>query len=321
MAAIAHDILTALAALNLDLASPLWDLILSIAMFLSIVMLIVAVFNQPGQIGMSPQREAAIATGHTDRRTVFEQPMLRPLMWVLLVVSHRLALPRLKGWIRRTLVYAGSPNFYTPEEYLSVAMLIGVLIAASLGLFNLAATGSFSVLTGTVGFLLGTGLMLYQLHDKGSKRVRLIAKRVPYALDLIALAMGAGATFTEAVRAVVREDSEDPFNVELKTLLAERDLGTTRRRSLENLAARVPLDMLRSIVASVIQAEELGTPLADVLHSQATLLRMQRSARAENAAAVASVRILVPSLLILMGVVVAVFSPMILRILTGGGLF
>ena len=321
MAAIAHDILTALAALNLDLASPLWDLILSIAMFLSIVMLIVAVFNQPGQIGMSPQREAAIATGHTDRRTVFEQPMLRPLMWVLLVVSHRLALPRLKGWIRRTLVYAGSPNFYTPEEYLSVAMLIGVLIAASLGLFNLAATGSFSVLTGTVGFLLGTGLMLYQLHDKGSKRVRLIAKRVPYALDLIALAMGAGATFTEAVRAVVREESEDPFTIELKTLLAEMDLGTTRRRSLENLAARVPLDMLRSIVASVIQAEELGTPLADVLHSQATLLRMQRSARAENAAAVASVRILVPSLLILMGVVVAVFSPMILRILTGGGLF
>ena len=56
----------------------------------------------------------------------------------------------------------------------------------------------------------------------------------------------------------------------------------------------------------------------DVLHSQANLLRMQRSARAENAAAVASVRILVPSLLILMGVVVAVFSPMILRIIREG---
>jgi len=69
----------------------------------------------------------------------------------------------------------------------------------------------------------------------------------------------------------------------------------------------------RAIVASVIQAEELGTPLSEVLHSQATLLRMQRSVRAENAAAVASVRILVPSLLILMSVILAVFSPMVLR--------
>jgi len=318
MTDLASNLVGALGAMNLEMGSSIWDLILSVAMFVSVAMLIFSVFNQPGQVRVSPQREAAIATGHTDRRTVFEQAMLRPLMWVLLVMSHRLAFPRLKGWVRRTLIYAGSPNFYTAEEYVAVSMLIGVLIAASLGLFNLAATGGFSVITGLTGFLLGTGMMLYQLHDKGSKRVRLIAKRVPYALDLIALAMGAGATFTEAVRAVVREDDDDPFNIELKTLLAEIDLGTTRRRSLENLASRVPLDMLRSIVASVIQAEELGTPLADVLHSQATLLRMQRSARAENAAAVASVRILVPSLLILMGVVVAVFSPMILRVVREG---
>ena len=101
-------------------------------------------------------------------------------------------------------------------------------------------------------------------------------------------------------------------------MLAEIELGTTRRKAMQNLAERVPLEMLRSIVASVIQAEELGTPLSDVLRSQATLLRMQRSVRAENAAAVASVRILVPSLLILMSVILAVFSPMILRVVRKG---
>ena len=314
----APNILCALAAISLDMASPVWDVVVSVGLFLSVTLLIVAVFNQPGQIKMSPQREAAILTGHSDRRTLFEQPALRPLMWCLLVINHRLAMPRLKGWVRRTLVYTGNPNFYTPEEQLSVSMAIGLLIGVCLVVFNLWLTGGLSIITFVVGFILGTGLMLYQLYDKASKRVRLIGKRVPYALDLVALAMGAGATFTEAVRTVVHEDPEDPFNVELKTLLAEIDLGTTRRRSLQNLSDRVPIDMVRSIVASVIQAEELGTPLADVLHSQATLLRMQRSARAENAAAVASVRILVPSLLILMGVVVAVFSPMILRIVREG---
>ena len=110
----------------------------------------------------------------------------------------------------------------------------------------------------------------------------------------------------------------DPFNVELKAMLAEMDLGTTRRAALQNLAERVPIEMLRSIVASVIQAEELGTPLSDVLHSEATLLRLQRSVRAENAAAVASVRILLPSLLILMSVVLAVFAPAIVRAVKRG---
>ncbi|HOF19064.1 MAG TPA: type II secretion system F family protein, partial [Phycisphaerae bacterium] len=107
-------------------------------------------------------------------------------------------------------------------------------------------------------------------------------------------------------------------NVELKSLLAEMDLGATRRKALQNLAARVPLDHLQSIVASVIQSEELGTPLADVLHSQATLLRLQRTVRAENLAAVASVRILVPCLLLLFAVILAVFGPAIIRALQGG---
>jgi tight adherence protein C len=70
---------------------------------------------------------------------------------------------------------------------------------------------------------------------------------------------------------------------------------------------------MRTIVASVIQAEELGTPLHKVLHDQATLLRLQRSVRAENAAAKASVRILIPCLLIVMAVILAIFGPAIVR--------
>ena len=149
----------------------------------------------------------------------------------------------------------------------------------------------------------------------------MISKRVPYALDLLSLAMGAGATFTEAVRTVAREGGTDPFNAELNAMLTEIDLGSTRRRALQNLADRIPLDSLRSIVASAVQAEELGTPLADVLHAQATLMRLQRSVKAENAAAVAGVRILVPSLLILMGVILTLFAPSIIHFIRQGGIF
>ncbi|MBS3821321.1 MAG: type II secretion system F family protein, partial [Phycisphaerae bacterium] len=108
------------------------------------------------------------------------------------------------------------------------------------------------------------------------------------------------------------------LNVELRAVLAEMELGTTRRQALQNLANRVPIEPMRNLVSSVIQAEELGTPLSDVLHDQATLLRMQRSVRAENKAAVAGVRILVPCLLLVIAVLLTVFGPAIVRISTGG---
>lgn len=303
------------------LSFDLWDLGISAGFFASVAMLVVAIFSQGGQVRLSAMREAALATGHSDRKTVFENPYLRPVLWLLLAMSHRLAMPRLKGWVRRMLVASGNPMYYTAEEYLALAAFNGLLLGLLLELLRLLMSGELGALPIIAGVLVGSTLTIGQLHSRASGRIRTIAKRVPYALDLLSLAMGAGATFTEAVRTVAREDRTDPFNVELNAMLTEIDLGATRRRALANLAVRVPLETLKSIVASAIQAEELGTPLAQVLHAQASLMRLQRSVRAEKAAAVAGVRILVPSLLILIGVVVMLFAPSIIQLIQKGGIF
>ena len=299
-------------------AANLWDVLLSVGIFAAVWMLIVSIFSQPGKVEMSPERQVAIATGHTDRKSLFENPILRPVLWLLLAVAHKLAMERLKQWLGRKLIAAGNPNYYTAEEYLALAMLAGVVLAIALEIAHLLAYLSFSFSLMAAGPAIGIALSLYQLYDAASRRIRLISKRVPYALDLIALAMGAGATFIEAVRTVVREEPTDPFNVELTAMLAEMNLGATRRRALENLAERIPLDSLRAIIASVVQAEQLGTPLADVLHEQATLMRTHRSIRAEHEAAVASVRILLPCLLLVMAVILAIFGPAIVQVVRGG---
>jgi tight adherence protein C len=282
---------------------------------------VAAAFAQPGAIGMSAERASALATGHSDRRTLFENLWTRPVLWLLLLLSHRLAAARAKAWLRQTLVAAGSPNFYTPEEYLAISLLVGVLAGMVLSFLNFLVYSQPSLVAFAGGVVFGTVLAVYHMHDRAGRRIRLISKRVPYSLDLIGLAMGAGATFTEAIKTVVREKGEDPFNVELRAMLAEMELGTTRRKALQNLSGRIPLEALRSIIASVIQSEDLGTPLGDVLHDQATLLRQQRSVRAENAAAVASVRILIPCLFLVLAVILTVFGPIILLINKQGGLF
>lgn len=295
-----------------------WTVGLSVGAFVAVSMFLVSLFSQGGQAQLSPQREVAIATGHTDRRTMFENPFLRPILWLLLSLCHRMAIPKVKAWIDRNLVAAGNPNYFTAEEYLAQSMFTGLVLGGFLGLFYLVIGEGISLTLLAAGAGVGTVLSVYQLHFTAAKRMQTITKRLPYALDLVSLAMGAGATFTEALATIVREQEEDPLNVEFKAVLGEIELGTTRRKAMENLAQRVPLEGMRSIVASIIQAEELGTPLHRVLHDQATLLRLQRSVRAENAAAKASVRILLPCLLIVISVILAIFGPMIVKGIRGG---
>jgi tight adherence protein C len=295
-----------------------WTVGLSIGIFASLSMFLASLFAQSGEAQLSPQREIAIATGHTDRRTLFENPYLRQIMWLLLSLCHRMAIPKAKAWVDRHLVAAGNPNYYTAEEYLAQSLFTGLVLGGFMGVLFLLVGGEFNLLLIMVGVAAGATLTVYQLYFSAAKRMQVITRRLPYALDLVSLAMGAGATFTEALHTIVREQEEDPLNVEFKAVLAEIELGTTRRKALMNLAERAPLEGMRSIVASIIQAEELGTPLHRVLHDQATLMRLQRSVRAENAAAKASVRILIPCLLIVMSVILAIFGPMIVRGLRHG---
>ncbi len=282
-------------------------------LFFCVALFVYGLFNQPVEVRYSYQREAAIMAGHADRQTPFEIEFLQPLMWVLMSIAQQLSMLRLKARMQRDLTSTGNPSYYSVNEYVALCLLSGLACGLLTVFVSIAFEGSVSVIWSIGVFIVGFLFPILRLHTQAQKRLRLISRKVPYALDLIALSMGAGATFVESVRTLVREDPEDEFNKELSMVLGEMELGKTRNESLLALSARIPLDSLRMIIGAIIQAEELGTPLADVLKSQANLLRHQRSVRAEKLAATASVRILIPSMVILLSVVVVVFAPIILR--------
>ena len=43
----------------------IWDWVLSVGLFAAVALLVMTLFGHAGEIHLSPQREAAIATGHT----------------------------------------------------------------------------------------------------------------------------------------------------------------------------------------------------------------------------------------------------------------
>jgi tight adherence protein C len=68
-------------------------------------------------------------------------------------------------------------------------------------------------------------------------------------------------------------------------MLHEIQLGKARSDAMRDFAHRVDIPEVRSVIASMIQAEELGASLGPILRIQAAQLRERRSQTAEEKAA------------------------------------
>jgi tight adherence protein C len=303
----------------MDLTSPLY-LLVNVVVFLGVFLPIYAIFRHPVPAEPPVHRRVAAAVG-AERRTVFENPMLAPIMNLALMLAERFNVQTIRQRIRRDLEAAGNPSGYSVEEYLAICLLSGIGIAFVVAIFDLLVWGGGSVfLTAPAMGVIGFIVPAWALYDAAKRRLSRVSGQLPYTLDLISLVMQAGSTFPEAVETLIRDDPNDDLNQELRVALNEMSFGTTRAQALQNMADRIPLESLRSIVGAVNQAEDLGTPLASILKLQAEMLRMHRSVRAEKLAASASLRILVPSMLILMAVVAIVFAPLLIMYIQEGSL-
>ncbi len=145
-----------------------------------------------------------------------------------------------------------------------------------------------------------------------------VRRDFPYALDLLVLLSRAGASTPIALERTSQQLSTSPFADELARALRAIDLGTERADALRSLAVRVDVQEVTSFVDTLAQAESLGRPIADVLERFADRLREQRSQNAESLAGAAGVKVLVPGIIVLLGVMILLFAPFALRLIRDG---
>jgi tight adherence protein C len=134
--------------------------------------------------------------------------------------------------------------------------------------------------------------------------------------------MSAGLDFPGALRQVTEKtaDKGDALYEELTRILQELELGRTRKQALLSFAERAPTESVRDFVSAVVQAEEKGNPLAEVLQIQATMLRMRRSIAAEESAARAGVLMMGPLMLIFCTIMMIILGPFAVNIAAGKGI-
>ena len=151
------------------------------------------------------------------------------------------------------------------------------------------------------------GFMLPSVRLKRTIRARsdAIFKDLPDIIDMLAIAVEAGSGF-EAALSIVCEHFSSPMADELSVALHEMELGMPRRVALQHLKERADIDVVRTFVLALVQADALGIPIGRVLKSQATEIRARRRAWARERAAKMPVKILFPLVLFIFPPILAI---------------
>jgi tight adherence protein C len=301
----------------------MWGIKLSVIGYSSLAFIGLAVMTLVYTAGKSPpteppkrgsrglKRARALAEGGSFKTV--EPAMRLVASWVA-----PLPLPKMRRAIDQQLVWAGDWLGLTANEFLGLSVLSGVLFLAIGIVFCdvMALSFAFGIFFGGVGAF----FPWFRVTGESADRFKSINRALPTAIDLASLCMGAGLDFPGAIRQVVDKAAakEDPLTEELGRILQELELGRTRRQALENFADRVPTDAVKDFVGTVVQAEEKGNPLAEVLRIQARMARLRRSIMAEEAAAKAAVRLMGPLVLLFGAIILILLGPFIIQGMRSG---
>lgn len=192
------------------------------------------------------------------------------------------------------------------RQHNALEIFWGVKIGLSLVGLGLALILTLGVLTQMqvqLRFALGvfvTGLFFYipgvVLNRRINNRRTAIQKGLPDALDLLVVCVESGMSLDAAIHRVGQEmqHKEPLLSNELILLTLELRAGKSRREALKNLAMRIGLEDVNSLVAMLIQSDIFGTSIAQTLRIYADTMRTKRFQRAEEMAAKLPVKLLFP---------------------------
>jgi tight adherence protein C len=208
------------------------------------------------------------------------------------------------------LTQAGHYLGLTPDEYMALCIVSGLSgIALTVGL---AAVDFSGPIISVALPLLAFGVPHALVNEARGERQKAVRRGLPGAIDLAAMCMAGGLDFPGALGMIVKNSGDDDIVAqELGHMLTSLDLGHTRRQALQDLERRVPIESVRNFSRALIQAEEKGNPIVEVLQVQARISRMQRSIMAEEAASRAGILLMLPMVMLLGCVILLLMGPFI----------
>lgn len=197
----------------------------------------------------------------------------------------------------------------------TVFMLVVVLITVIVA-FVFRSSGIMTVLMiVAVGIILAILLPRRYLMSKVKAREKAIRNSLPDVIDLLSVSMTAGLSFDASVKKVT-EKMSGPFVIELKIMYNELQMGRPKRDALKRLGECSDIPELKTFVSAVIQADQMGIPIKNILEVQSKQLRLERKIRAQEQGQKAPVKMLFPLVFCIFPVIfIVLLSPAVMNIM------
>jgi tight adherence protein C len=207
----------------------------------------------------------------------------------------------------------GRPVKPTPLEMLHLKETMGAL---GLGLFLMMGNPLIGVFFGIIGFFAPDSIFMGRIRQRQVE----IMRNFPTMVDLTALTIEAGLDYMTAIERILKNSkTKSELEVELGKMINEIQLGYSRKDALKRLAMRTGVQEIRSFVGLIIQSDELGTSLVELLRNYAADMRFRRLNKAEKLAAQAATKMLIPLFIFIFPTVfIMMLAPMMKSLISGG---
>lgn len=191
--------------------------------------------------------------------------------------------------LRSAGIYMGA-NAFVAVKAVAMAALAGTALLLTM---NAALDGAIKLLVPLVAGLAAFILPDFLIKFLANSRQASMRKQLPDLMDLLSVSIDAGLGFDAALKRAL-DKFTGALKEELTVASMEIAMGKPRRDALSDMAERCGIQELRIMVAAIVQSEQMGTPIKNVLKTQSAQLRANRKQAAQEKGMKAPVKMMLP---------------------------
>jgi tight adherence protein C len=212
---------------------------------------------------------------------------------------------------QRQLIRLFSKLHVSADRAVPYFLIARLILAGNLGSLTLAGAAHLAffaaswwpptiaaVAAAIAGWILPSLFIAYVVRQ----RTKAVASGLPDALELLVVCVEAGLSLEDGLQRIAREleESQPALADELALTWAEINILPSRAQALANLADRVDIPSVRSVVSMLAQSMRFGTPLAQSLRVGAVEMRNDQMMLLEERASRLPALMTIPVMLFIM---------------------
>jgi len=293
-----------------------------VSMFVLLYLVLSAYIPVRGPIDMRLKALDGITKGRTDideeLAKPFAQRVLSPVIGDVAAALIRFTPYSIRRMVEEKMTMAGGFGGMGTDQFLVLCGFLAIAFPVITAFFTgLAGMPAHKVIgLSMLAFVVGLVLPFLLLQQKITKRKLSIQKDLPDVLDLLTVSVEAGLGFDGAL-AKLSEKMKGSLVEEFNRVLQEIRMGIPRREAIAAMGTRCDVPDLSLFTTSLVQADQLGVSIGNVLRVQSAGMREKRKQRAEEQAMKAPIKMLLPLVMFIFPTIfIVLLGPAVIQVIT-----